>query len=285
MIKRIVISLVVFIVLLVGFVVLRFNSLMAHEFEPPEISISEEVKNANIELGHRIFHVRNGCVDCHGEDGSGKVFIDDPAMGTLAGSNVTPHNLKDWSDEEIAIAIRYGIHKSKRSLHGMPSFDYTALSKGDTAAVIAYMRTLPEVKIDSYDNKFGPMARFLTVIGQMPIMIPAREIDLTKGFASKPEEGPTFEFGEYLAQTCVGCHGHDFKGGPIPGGDPSWPEASNLRLGANPIWTRESFSEMLKTGTSPITKQKLRLPMPIELLSQFDETETEALWLYLSTLK
>jgi len=42
--------------------------------------------------------------------------------------------------------------------------------------------------------------------------------------------GQTHAFGRHLAATCMGCHGEDLGGGPIIGGDPSWPPAANLSL-------------------------------------------------------
>jgi mono/diheme cytochrome c family protein len=84
---------------------------------------------------------------------------------------------------------------------------------------------------------------------------------------------------------CIDCHGVEYKGGKIPGGDPSWPEASNIRLGDNSTWTEQSFKNVILTGVSPTTKQTLRPPMPIALLKQMNEMEIKALWLYLSTLK
>lgn len=201
------------------------------------------------------------------------------------GANITPHTLSQWSDEEIARAIRYGIHKTGRSLRFMPSFDFEGLSIGDTAALVAYLRSVPSVEKPNHENTFGPMTKALTFAGQMPVMFPAKVLDLQRGFSEKPAEGPTREFGKYLANSCVGCHGHEFRGGKIPGGDPSWPEASNIRLGANSAWTENAFQEAIRTGVSPISKKPLRMPMPVKLLQQMDEQEIKALWEYLSSLK
>lgn len=58
-------------------------------------------------------------------------------MGRIHGANLTPYNLKDWTDEEIAAAIRYGIHETGRSIRFMPSYEYAAMGKGDIAAIVA----------------------------------------------------------------------------------------------------------------------------------------------------
>ena len=278
-------GLVVLLLLVVGSIQFTFSRNLNKTYEAPQFQIAELVKQADLELGKRIYHVRAGCVDCHGENLAGKIVMDNPAMGKISGANLTPSNLKNWTDEEIAVAIRYGIHKEKRSLRFMPSFDFEGLSIEDTAALIAYIRSVPEVAQPSAENAFGPVAKVLSTLGKMPVMFPAAIIDTKKGFGKKPAEEPTLEFGRYLAHSCVGCHRADYTGGKIPGGDPSWPEASNIRLGKDQkTWTEENFKNMILTGKSPITGQELRMPMPIALLKQLNETEIKALWLYLTSL-
>lgn len=282
---KVFIGLVLAIVLFAGFIQFKFSSNSSAAHRATEFTIAKEVAAADVALGQRLYSVRSGCVDCHGADLSGVKVMENPAMGTIWGANITPFNLSQWSDEEIARAIRYGIHKSGRSLRFMPSFDFTGLSLGDTAALVAYLRSVAPVEKPSYENSFGPVAKILSSFGQMPVMFPAMVIDGTKGFGEKPDEGPTKEFGQYLAHSCVGCHGEQFAGGKIPGGDPSWPEASNIRLGANPVWSEEVFKETIRSGISPNSKNKLRMPMPINLLAQMNETEVTALYAYLSSLK
>lgn len=284
-VKRIFIGIIIFIALAVAAVKLSFNSKANRVFAKPDLQIHEDVVKADIELGKRLYTVRAGCIDCHGADLSGAVIMENPAMGNVHGANITPYKLKDWTDEDIANAVRYGIHKEGRSLRFMPSFDYEGISKGDLAALIAYVRSVPAVEKENHQNTFGPIAHVMSVAGQMPIMFPAHAIDHSKGFSEKPAEEPTFEFGKYLAHSCVGCHRADYSGGKIPGGDPSWPPAADIRLGNFAAYTEESFKEMILTGKSPVTGAMLRPPMPIHLLKQLNETETKALWAYLSTLK
>jgi mono/diheme cytochrome c family protein len=262
-----------------------FESELTKSYAAKEFQISPIVVAADVKLGQRLYHVRNGCVDCHGVDLSGAMVMDNPAMGTIRGANLTPAALSIWTDEEVARAIRYGIHKSGRSLRFMPSFDFEGLSIEDTAALVAYIRSVPAVTTQYKENRFGPIAKVMSTLGKMPVMFPAKNMDLQKGFAAKPPEGPNVEFGKYLANSCVGCHGSDLKGGKIPGGDPNWPEASNIRLASFPQYTEEAFTKAIKMGVSPISNQELRSPMPIKLLQQMDETEIKALWAYLSTLK
>lgn len=282
---RVLLALVVLALAAVGGVAFRFHSLANRKYVPADFEIAGEVARADLALGKRIYAVRAGCIDCHGENLAGAVMMENAAMGSIHGANLTPAALKDWSDEEIARSIRYGIHRDGRSLKFMPSFDFAGLSKGDVAALVAYLRSVPPVATPSHENTFGPVARTMTVLGKMPIMFPAAHIDPSQGFAEKPAEAATADFGRYLAASCTGCHGQEFKGGPIPGGDPSWPPASDIRLGSNPAWSAASFTTMIQTGVSPTTGKEMRPPMPVHLLKQLNPDETKALWEYLGSLK
>jgi len=189
--------------------------------------INQGAPQPDLSLGKRIYHVRAGCVDCHGVDLTGAQVMNNFPMVAIFGANLTPYNLGDWSDEDLARAIRFGIHKSGRSLRFMPSFDFTDLSQGDLVSLIAYLRSQPAVKQESKEVSIGPVAKVLSALGQMPVLFPGKIIDPHKPFISKPMEAKTREFGEYLAKTCTGCHGHEFRGGPIPGGAPDWPPAAS----------------------------------------------------------
>lgn len=139
--------LAVFLAISTGFAYVNYktNSALETKFNPPNLNISPLVQKADTSVGERIVRIRNGCIDCHGEDLGGKTFIDDPAIGHFYAPNLTPHALKDWSDEEIAKAIRYGLNRKNEPLIFMPSIEYHALSETDLASVIAYLRTVPEV--------------------------------------------------------------------------------------------------------------------------------------------
>lgn len=277
-------------ILLVGaFVVFcfyRFEQISQQTFNlHPEIE--NEIKGIvpNLEIGKRIYFVRSGCVDCHGPDLSGAKIIEAPPMGSIWGSNISPYRTKNMSDADIVRAIRYGVHQSGRSLRGMSSFDYVGLSKEDIVSVAAFIRSMPEVNKESHVNTYGPITKIMGSLGKMPIAFPALFIDQNKGFETKPEEAPTVAFGKYLGNACVGCHGQEYTGGPIPGGDPSWPPAAFIRLGAAK-WTEDEFRNLIKTKTSKYTGKEVRTPMRevLNAMEKMDETELKALWLYFSSL-
>jgi mono/diheme cytochrome c family protein len=269
----------------VGFCFFRFSSELDQRYpmHPELVEVLKTAGKPDIELGKRIYSVRNGCIECHGPDLSGAKIMENGAMGSIYGANITPYKTRNLADVDLLRAIRYGVAPDGRSLRFMPSFDFAGLSSGDLVSLIAYLRSVPEVKKPDHVNTYGPVLKVLSVLGKMPVVFPARFVDHAQGFAAKPIEGPTREFGRYLASSCTGCHGESYRGGPIPGGDPSWPPASNIRMGAGG-WTEAQFLNVIKTGISR-EGGKIRAPMPVSELRQMNPTELQALWKYLASLR
>ncbi|MEI2651882.1 MAG: c-type cytochrome [Microthrixaceae bacterium] len=97
--------------------------------------------------GRHLFLSR-GCADCHGADGAGRVFVDEPGGLRLGGPQIAPgaktvvaaYRPEDWDR-----AIRHGVAPSSRPLMVMPSEDYVGLSDEDFAALVMHVRALPPV--------------------------------------------------------------------------------------------------------------------------------------------
>jgi mono/diheme cytochrome c family protein len=240
-----------------------------------------DFSHGDIELGHRIVTIRNGCVDCHGKDLGGMKVMSDPAFATIHGPNITPAALASWSDSDILRAIRHGIGKDGRPLLLMPSHEYQYLSEEDLAASVAFLRSVSPVERPNGEIKLGPVAKVLTATGKLPTMITAEVVDHSAGFNPKPPEAPTLEFGRYLVRSaCIGCHGPQLRGGPVPGGAPDWPPASDISPPIVSTWTKEQFFHIMRTGISS-TGEPIRLPMPVALTAQMNDTELEAMWRFL----
>lgn len=262
------------------------DAALARRHAAPSIDIAADVRNAPVGAGERIVQVRNGCIDCHGKDLAGGRVIDDPLGGTVHAPNITPSALRDWSDSEIAAAIRFGVGRDGRALVVMPSYEYQHLAREDLAAVIAYLRGVPAVERRTPPVQIGPAPRLLYAFGKLPTLLPAETIDAARGFDEKPHEAPTAAFGRYLAAgSCSGCHGAEFRGGPIAGGPPDWAPASSLRLGGDSRWTLQAFVSTMRDGRSALDGHALRAPMPVSVLRRMNDVELTALWQYLSTLQ
>ncbi|MGE3726633.1 MAG: c-type cytochrome [Candidatus Sericytochromatia bacterium] len=268
---------------LVGWVSLNVGSRMSKTYQVPPVQFAADVK-AEVAVGERIVQIRNGCVDCHGPDLAGKAVMDNGAMGRVYANNITPGALKDWSDGEIARAIRHGIGKKNQPLVLMPSHDYQYLSASDLASVVAYLRTVKAVAKENQSQKLGPIASMLLVTNKAPLL-PAEKIEHAAPFHVKPAETISVEFGKYLSDTaCIGCHSPNLKGGPIPGGPPDWPPAKDLTQTGLGKWKEADFVKAMKEGVNS-QGEKLKAPMPTALTAKYSETEVKALWAYLQTVK
>jgi len=262
----------------------HLKSEMARTYVVPDFSISQDVKTADLALGKRIVTARTGCTECHGADLAGHTIIDVPPFAKISCPNLTPYALAGKSDKELALALRHGMRKDGKTIIFMPSYEFKNFSKGDVAAIIAYLRTIPSVEKPNIPIKFGPIAKVLYALGKLPVLTPAAMINHDNGFVTKPKEGPTLEFGKYLVHsTCIGCHRNTLTGGPIVGGAPDWPPAANIRLKGRAEWTKDSFFKTMNTGLSASSGKYLRLPMAAAV-GKFNTMELTAIWLYLSSL-
>lgn len=84
----------------------------------------------------------------------GTIGFELPGLGVFWPPNLTPspQGLGDWSDEEVAAAIRHGERPDGRMLAPiMPWESYSALTDDDVADLVAYLRTLPPSENDLPD--------------------------------------------------------------------------------------------------------------------------------------
>lgn len=241
---------------------------------------------AAVERGKYLYASR-GCVDCHGANGGGRVFVDNGSDLRIKGPNITggpggvvaAYEPLDW-----VRTIRHGVAPGGRPLMVMPSEDYNRLTDADLASMVAYLRSLPPVEGTGAEVRLPLPARVLYGFGA--IQDAAAKIDHTLPPAAPVSEGINLQHGAYVANMCLGCHGPQLTGGRIPGGPPDWPAAANLTpvaaSGMAPYGEAEAFMKMLKTGQRP-DGSKIQV-MPFESLRELSETDMRALHLYLRSL-
>ena len=231
----------------------------------------------------RHLYVSRGCTGCHGDAGEGKLLFDAGPVARIVPSNLT-RTVRDpaWTDDAIAAAIRHGVRPDGTPLVFMPANDYMDLDDADTAAIIAWLRTLPASDNEPGRTVVRPLGRVLNLFGKFP-MTPAAGIDHAPRPRMAPAVAPTAEYGAYLAQVCTGCHGTDFRGGLVM--VPDTPPTSNLTphpdaLGA---WSRDDFFRAMRTGTRP-DGSELHPLMPWREFGTMTDTELDALWAHFGTL-
>ncbi|MCB9077784.1 MAG: c-type cytochrome [Anaerolineaceae bacterium] len=263
---------------------MRLNK--TYDVQPAAVTIP--TGEAAVAEGGRQFLTR-GCIDCHGDNGAGKAVIDDALVGHIMASNLTSGQGgvgQTYMDIDWVRAIRHAIGPDGKPLVVMPSIEYNAINDDDLGALIAYLKTLPPVDQTPPPVSVGPLGRIL-LVGQIAPVLSAEQIDHNAPRPAAVAKGPTAEYGHYLAQTCIGCHGEGLSGGPIPGLPPDPPAPQNLTpdhetgLGD---WTEADFKQVLRQGQRPDGTTVNPVKMPWPAFQHMTDDEISALWLYLQSV-
>jgi mono/diheme cytochrome c family protein len=238
-----------------------------------------------LERGRYLVDHAFNCRICHAQDFGGRAEVDNVPIGRLWAPNLTLGEgsaTRDYTPTDWARAIRHGVDPTGRRLILMPSEDYYAFSDDDIGAVVAYIRSQPNVDRADEGISMGPVGRALLATGGVTFAYDKIDHAAARSGATP---AATVEWGRVLGSTCVGCHGEGLSGGPIPGGDPAWPPASNLTRHATGLaaWARDDFFTALRQGRRPDGSQILP-PMPWQAYAGLSDADTEALWLYLQSV-
>lgn len=273
------------IALSAGYIYFKSNSILGKKYtvvvKTPAIPAGPEA----VARGKHIATTR-GCADCHGADFGGKTVFENPAMGRVDAPNLTRGQGglgADYRDEDFVRAIRHGVARDGRGFFMMPSTEYSIFSDADLGALIAYLRTLPAVDRARGPVNLGPIARMLTAAGT--IKLAAQEIDHGSVKPAVVTPAVSADYGHYVANGCIGCHGPNLSGGKIAVGPPEWPPAANLTPHAEgrvAKWSETDFIQTMRTGKRP-DGTELDPAMP-RAFGGLDDTELRAIWAYLKTL-
>ncbi|MDD9938021.1 MAG: cytochrome c [Myxococcales bacterium] len=239
--------------------------------------------------GKHLVEARYACIECHGEDFSGGVMVDDPAMGKILGPNITTGKggkTEGYTPADWDRIVRHGIKRDGKPAV-MPSEDFQLMSDQELSDIIAYLQTAPAVDNEVPAVSLGPVGTMLMATGGLPLS--ADIVEDHDGAHPKlpPNSEPTAEFGKHLAGICTGCHRKTLEGGPIPVGPPDWPPAMNLTPHADGLegWSFDDFKKAMTEGVRP-DGTELKVPMTLVLpyAQKMKDVEMKALWEYISKL-
>lgn len=273
----------------VGWGVMRSDQRLARQITQPAYALMLPDGDAAALARGRYLFASRGCAECHGADGAGRAFIDEPGGGLYArapnispglGSVTVAYQPADWERTP-----RHGIKPDGRPLLIMPSEDYSRLTDADVGALVAYARSLAPAAGGPAEFRLPLPVRVLYGFGVIPDA--AEKIDHALPPAQPVPEGVTAEHGRYVAQMCVGCHGEGLSGGTIPGGPPDWPPAANLTPGEGSVLPRyadaAAFRTAMRSGRRP-DGSAISTVMPFATLRELNDTDLDAMRLYLQTL-
>lgn len=281
----------------------------------PNISVNSTIKielsEERIERGKYLAHHVTACVDCHstrdwskfsaplaGPLGTGgEIFSRDMGFpGTVYSPNITPHNLKSWTDGEIFRAITTGVNKEGKAIFSvMPYHNYGTMDKEDIYSIIAYIRTLD--LIESAVPK-----RQLDFPVNILMNLSPKEAALT----TIPQESDRVAYGGYLinAAGCVHCYSQTEKGSMIKGteygGGMEFKQAAGIVRGPNitmdkssgiGTWSKETFVARFKhyadTSYTPVQLKPTdwNTPMPWTMYAGMKVEDIEAIYDYLNSIE
>ena len=255
-----------------------------------------------VERGEYVVRTLAVCGHCHAADPadpdgplSGGLAFRNWRLGTVRASNITPDpatGIGAWSAAEIVRAVRNGQDPEGRVLAPvMPYFWLSGMSDRDALAVARYLASQAPV-----DNHVRQNHNLIYAIGEVLFLRPEQPRRIVA-----PREGPTAEYGEYLARyvaLCADCHtprggllaqpqlDHMFAGdADPPDGFPENPDNltpdDETGIGR---WTEEDFIRTIRTGVNP-EGDELHPFMPWRQYRRMSDDDLRAIYRYLRTLR
>ncbi|MBE0647088.1 MAG: c-type cytochrome [Bacteroidales bacterium] len=296
------------ILVIIGFGIYLKTALPNIPLEDITVNITPE----RVERGAYLANHVMVCIDCHSErdygkfsgpivegteGGGGEAFTEELGFpGNYYASNITPFNLKPWTDGEIYRAITAGVTKENAAMFPiMPYHSYGVLDREDIYCVIAYLRTLPEVENTTPESESGfPMSFIIN-------LIPKQGVPVTR-----PDTSDLLRYGEYVttAGGCKDCHTQMEKGKFVPGmefgGGQEFPLEDIYVTSANITpdkatgignWTEDAFIARF-TAYDLATYTPHEVPeggfntiMPWTMYAGMDTTDLQAIYSYLMSVK
>lgn len=194
----------------------------------------------------------------------------------------------NWTDDQLARAIREGIGNDGRALFPfMPYENFRHLSDEELASVIVYLRSIPPVHRAVPKTELRFPVKYLIRSAPEPLTEPVPAPDLSTAVKR----------GEYLVTVggCRDCHtvqkngqrvaALDLAGGFLLRGDP-WGEAASANLTPDPsgipYYDEALFLDVMHTGYAKA--RKLSQIMPWWIYRHLTDEDLKAMLAYLRTV-
>jgi mono/diheme cytochrome c family protein len=258
------------------------TSRQSRTFTVADHPITPRTDSASLANGARLVRI-HACVGCHGENLGGTVMVDNPVIGRLAAPNITMGgrgaqlDARDWER-----AIRHAVRRDGPPLRVMPGNEFNGVADDELESIVGYVKSVPPVTVAQPPSRLGPLIATMFVANKVPLL-PAEIVDHNKPHAAHVEPAETAEYGMYLAQVCIGCHGPGLSGGRIPGGPPDMKTPANITPTGIGRYSEADFMKILRTGERP-DGSHVDPEMPWQLMKSMNDLELKALYAYLKTV-
>lgn len=306
---KIIIYTVIAIAVIVGGLLSYVKFGLPNVGDAPDLKV--EITPQRVERGKYLANHVTVCIDCHSTRDWSKFSgpLDSNGIGTggekfdhnigfpgeVYVPNITPYNLKNWTDGEVFRAITSGVKKDGSAIFPiMPYKSYSKMDKEDIYSIIAYIRTLPEKTSSSPKRSLDFPLNFL--VNTMPVEAQSKAI---------PSEKDQVAYGAYLVSSaaCKDCHtkqdkgepleGMDFAGGyefKLPGGTVSSANITPDTETGIGSWSKEQFVNRFKVSanahfTRSINPGDFQTIMPWTMYGRMKTSDLEAIYAYLRTVK
>jgi mono/diheme cytochrome c family protein len=217
-------------------------------------------------------------------------------MKGLPGRVVAPNLSSDpetgagnWTDDQLARAIREGIGHDGRALFPMMPYQrFRSMSDEDVASIVVYLRSLPPVHRQQPATEIVVPVRYLIRSVPEPLRAPVPAPDLST----------SAKRGAYLMTlgACGECHTpQDEHGQPIPGMEFAggfvfegpWGRVASANLTPDPsgipYYDEALFTEVLRTGHAKA--RRINQIMPWDAFGGMTDEDIAAIFTNLTTLK
>lgn len=303
---------------LLSFVVLSIIALISYikmalpNVGEPDQTMKIQSTNASIERGKYLANNVAVCMDCHSTrdwskysapivEGTlgkgGEAFTKEFGFpGNYYSKNITPFNLKDWSDGEIYRCITTGVTKNGKALFPvMPYPSYGKMADSDIKAIISYIRTLKPIESTTQESN-----------SNFPMNIIINTIPSKANPSDIPNKKDSINYGAYLVNVanCAECHTKAIQGKKLEGMDFAGGFEFNLPFGTirsaniSPDnqtgigkMKKEDFIKKFKSFDlknyipAKVRKEQFNTVMPWTMYSGMNEEDLGAIYEYLRTVK
>ena len=269
---------------------------------PDRAHVSQPVVDRAAQLERGAYLARVGdCMACHtargGQPYAGGRSLSTP-FGALHAPNITPDavtGIGDWSADDFWRAMHNGRGRDGRFLYpAFPYTSYTRVSREDSDAIYAWMRTIPPVRQENRDHEL----RF--PYNQRWLLAGWRALYFRPGvFEVETSQPAQWNRGAYLVQGlghCVACHSSrnalgatslqgDLSGGLIPISNWYAPALTPDAATGLGDWDTADLAALLKTGVS--MKSAVYGPMAevvAQSLQHLTDQDATAMAIYLKSL-